>query len=67
MRSAAAPVPPGPTSSLEDVLAWQPIVLGKNAVCARCNELLPRGVDAAIGDNNPRLIVCADCLEELRK
>ena len=44
----------------------QPIVLGKNAVCVRCNEILPRGKDAAIGDGNPRLIVCAACLQELR-
>jgi hypothetical protein len=54
------------TAAITDVLAWQPIVLGKNAVCTRCNELLPRGKDAAIGDGNPRLIVCAACLQELR-
>ena len=54
-------------ASIADVLAWQPIVLGKNAVCARCNDLLPRGKDAAIGDANPRLIVCIPCLEELRR
>ena len=57
---------PVPSDALADVLAWQPIVLGKNAVCARCNEILPRGKDAAIGDGNPRLIVCAACLQELR-
>jgi hypothetical protein len=52
-----------------DVLAWQPIVLVKNAVCARCNDLLPRGSDAAIGvveHGTSRLIVCTKCLEELR-
>ena len=60
---------PEPTAvdAIADVLAWQPIVLGKNAVCARCNALLPRGNDAAIGDANPRLIVCPPCLEELRR
>ena len=57
---------PAPAASLTDVLAWQPIVLGKNAVCARCNGILARGKDAAIGDNNPRFIVCTTCLEELR-
>src|ERR1700761_2778526 len=40
-RDAPAPI--------DDVLAWQAIVLGKNAVCARCNEMLPKGRDAAIG------------------
>lgn len=66
---AAKPEPVGAIAAdaIADVLAWQAIVLGKNAVCARCNEILPRGKDAAIGDGNPRLIVCAACLEELRR
>lgn len=58
--------PPDP----DDVLAWQPIVLGKNAVCSRCNDLLPRGRDAAIGvaeHGGGRVIVCTPCLEELRQ
>ena len=65
-RAGAKPEP-APADAIADVLAWQPIVLGKNAVCARCNTLLPRGKDAAIGDANPRLIVCPPCLEELRR
>jgi post-segregation antitoxin (ccd killing protein) len=62
--SADAPAP------IDDVLAWQPMVLGKNAVCARCNEILPRGQDAAIGlteHGGARVIVCSSCLQELRK
>ena len=58
--------PPDP----EEVLAWQTVVLGKNAVCSRCNDLLPRGRDAAIGvaeHGGGRVIVCQTCLEELRK
>lgn len=54
----------------DDVLAWQRIVLGKNAVCSRCNDLLPRGRDAAIGvaeHGGGRVIVCTTCLEELRQ
>ena len=60
---AAAP------AAIDDVLAWQPIVLGKNAVCARCNALLPKGKDAAIGvaeHGGGRVIVCTTCFEELR-
>jgi hypothetical protein len=64
--SPASSAPPDPS----DVLAWQPIVLGKNAVCSRCNDLLPRGRDAAIGvaeHGGGRVIVCTTCLEELRQ
>ena len=63
---SASAAPPDP----KDVLAWQPIVLGKNAVCSRCNDLLPRGRDAAIGvaeHGTGRVIVCTTCLEELRQ
>ena len=59
-------VPPDPS----EVLAWQAIVLGKNALCSRCNALLPKGSDAAIGvaeHGGGRVIVCKPCLEELRK
>ena len=54
---------------LDDVLGWQPMVLGKNAVCARCNDLLPRGSDAAIGiaeSTGGRLVICLACLAQLR-
>src|SRR5450432_3057737 len=66
---AAKGEPPAPPTAIEDVLAWQAIVLGKNAVCARCNELLPKGRDAAIGiaeSGGDRVIICTNCLEELR-
>ena len=61
-KKAPAPAP----VSLDDVLGWQPIVLGKNAVCAKCNAILPRGRDAAVGVGT-QLVVCLTCLEELRK
>jgi hypothetical protein len=63
------PGEPAP-ASVEDVLAWQPMVLGKNAVCARCNALLPKGRDAALGvpeHGGARVVVCSTCLEELRR
>ena len=57
---------PVPTTSLDDVLGWQSIVLNKNAVCAKCNALLPKGRDAAVGVGT-QLVVCPPCLEELRE
>jgi hypothetical protein len=63
------PRAPEPAPDLDDVLGWQPMVLGKNAVCARCNDLLPRGSDAAIGiaeATGGRLVLCLGCLEQLR-
>jgi hypothetical protein len=59
--------PPAAASatSIDDVLGWQPIVLGKNALCARCNAILPRGDDAAVGVGT-QLVVCPPCLKELR-
>ncbi len=70
--SKAAPPPPPPPPpqqpqpSIDDVLGWQPIVLGKNAVCVRCNAILPRGTDAAVGLGT-QLVACLTCLEELRR
>ena len=59
------PPPVAPSTSIDDVLGWQPMVLGKNALCARCNALLPRGEDAAVGVGT-QLVVCPPCLKELR-
>ena len=58
-----------PEAAIADVLAWQRVVLGKNAVCTRCNRLLPKSHEAAIGateHGGTRLIICITCLEELR-
>ena len=66
-KKAAAPEPPpaavSPASpiSIDDVLGWQPILLGKNAVCAKCNAILPRGKDAAIGVGTT-FVVCLTCV-----
>ncbi|MCX5746205.1 MAG: hypothetical protein NT062_27325 [Proteobacteria bacterium] len=66
-RERVVPTTTPPT--VDDVLGWQPIVLGKNAVCARCNEILPKGRDAALGiaeHGGCKVIVCVGCLEEVR-
>ena len=56
-----------PAAEPDDVIAWQPIVLAKNAVCSRCNDILTKGSEAAISIGGDRAIVCTKCLGELRK
>jgi len=51
----------------DEVIAWQPIVLAKNAICSRCNDILTKGSEAAISIGGDRAIVCTKCLSELRK
>lgn len=65
-RPPAAPIEPAGA----DVIGWQQLVLQKNAVCHECNDLLPRGSDAAIAiteGQGPRPIQCLRCLDALRK
>ncbi|HEY3807626.1 MAG TPA: hypothetical protein VGL61_33725 [Kofleriaceae bacterium] len=71
-RAAKAVANPSsaPAASVDDVLAWQDMVLAKNAVCARCNELLPKGSDGAIGvaeHGGARVVICSSCFEEVRR
>ena len=64
----AAP-PPAQPLAFDEVLGWQPIVLARNAVCARCNAMLPRGSDAAAGvveTAGGRHVICLVCLAQLR-
>jgi hypothetical protein len=68
-KAVASPANPAP-ASVDDVLAWQEMVLAKNAVCARCNELLPKASDAAIGvaeHGGARVVICSSCFEEVRR
>ncbi|HUJ59802.1 MAG TPA: hypothetical protein VLX92_14965 [Kofleriaceae bacterium] len=51
---------------LAEVVAWQDIVLAKNAVCTRCNAILAKATRAAIGvtnDGSPGPLVCRACME----
>jgi hypothetical protein len=60
---ARKPAPEEP----DELIAWQPIVLAKNAICSRCNDILPKGSEGAISIGGDRAIVCTKCLAELRK
>jgi hypothetical protein len=67
--AASSTATPVLADAIDDVLGWQPIVLGKNALCGRCNALLPRGTDAATGvteRGGTRLVICQPCVAELR-
>ena len=48
-----------------EVIGYQELVLAKNAICTRCNDILPKGRKAAIAIGGDRQIVCPKCLEEL--
>lgn len=63
-RAARGDKPAG--SDPDDVIGWQTLVLAKNAVCARCNAILPKGKPAAIGMTERGAvgaIVCTPCME----
>lgn len=56
-----------PTASDPKLLGWQSAVLAVNAVCERCNGLLPRGTRAAIAllsSPAPPRFRCERCVEE---
>ncbi len=50
-------------AEIAEPIAWQTATMAKNAVCTRCNAILPRGTEAAIGivDHGTRPIVCPGC------
>ena len=50
------------------ILGWQEAILELNAVCERCNAILPAGTTAAIGvheGHGPRAIICKSCLDRV--
>ncbi len=52
------------------MIGWQAFVLGKNALCERCNAILPKGAHAHIAvldGPGRRAIHCTPCVEELTR
>lgn len=64
-------VEPGGDAGAGRVLGWQEATLNLNAVCDRCNAILPRGTRAAISITDrpaaQRPFRCLPCLEELTR
>jgi hypothetical protein len=62
--------PPGPASATPPapvLVGWQRLVLSVNALCGRCNAILPSGGEAALAVTQPptaaRAFLCVPCLE----
>ncbi len=56
-----------PAAARPRVIGWQVVALNVNAVCDRCNALLPKGSEAAFGVTDvpgPRVVVCPACMKE---
>ncbi len=56
------------TAAPGDVLAWQEVVLNRNAVCEQCNAVIRKGARAALGmraERGPQVIICPHCLEKI--
>ena len=68
-RAATRPAPPAPPPAPApgQVIGWQEALLNLNAVCDRCNAILPRGTRAAIAlfdVPGARVFRCLNCLEQ---
>ena len=59
---------PSVAGTTPQVLGWQRLVLAVNAVCAQCNEIIPKGSDGALAitdipETGQRSMSCISCLE----
>jgi len=74
-EGTAPPSPGQPAARPPKLLGWQRFTLGVNALCERCNAILPKGSEAHIGvlDSGaggaagPRPIQCDACVEEVTR
>ncbi|HWB80641.1 MAG TPA: hypothetical protein VG755_37015 [Nannocystaceae bacterium] len=65
----ATPSAPEPADDLSDVYAWNPVVLHRDATCARCKTALVAGTSAFVGMRDDasrgRAFLCSTCIAEL--
>jgi hypothetical protein len=58
-----------PSDPLEQVRAWQPVILNRPADCSKCGTTIARGEDgyAGLSDQSevPRAWLCRGCIETL--
>lgn len=73
-RIALGPKAPRKTESQalpspKAIYGWQPLILNLNAVCHECNDLLPKGSAAGLGQpvSEPPVFVCQACLTRLQQ
>ena len=67
-RDVAAPLSSAQSAGAAPVLGWQRLVLERNALCERCNAILPRATEAfvsVIEGPGARAFRCAPCVEEM--
>jgi hypothetical protein len=57
----------GPTAApAAPVVAWQEAILAVNAICGRCNGILPKGTSAGVALPSGAAFLCRPCLEEVK-
>jgi hypothetical protein len=58
-----------PSDPLEQVRAWQPVILNRPADCSKCGTSIARGEDGYAGlsdqSEGPRAWLCRGCIETL--
>jgi hypothetical protein len=61
-QAAAAPAAPQD----DRIIGWQSITLNMNALCGKCNAILPKGDPAFVGvtQSNTKPIYCPTCVKE---
>jgi hypothetical protein len=62
----AAAAPAAATAAPGRVIGWQRLILELNAICERCNDILRKGGEAAVGVTDTgagKPIICIACLE----
>ncbi|HET8706304.1 MAG TPA: hypothetical protein VFM46_08390 [Pseudomonadales bacterium] len=67
LPSAQSLPPPAPEAAV--ILGWQELILNLNALCQRCNGILPKGTTAYLGITNIPSVaphfMCSQCIKEL--